>query len=56
MRMRANGDKVGLIKSSVHFRPFPGEEIAAMHLKKCKAVAVMDRSEAFSTNGGPVRC
>ncbi len=51
-RMRVNGDKVGLIKVR-SFRPFPGEEIAAS-LKKCKAVAVMDRSEAFSTNGGPL--
>ena len=51
-RMRANGDRVGLIKVR-SFRPFPGEEIAAS-LKKCKAVAVMDRSEAFSTNGGPL--
>ncbi|MFR7642847.1 pyruvate ferredoxin oxidoreductase [Eubacterium sp.] len=51
-RMRANGDKVGLIKVR-SFRPFPGEEIA-VSLKKCKAVAVMDRSEAFSTNGGPL--
>lgn len=51
-RMRSNGDKVGLIKVR-SFRPFPGEEIAAS-LKKCKAVAVMDRSEAFSTNGGPL--
>lgn len=51
-RMRANGDKVGLIKVR-SFRPFPGEKIAAS-LKKCKAVAVMDRSEAFSTNGGPL--
>lgn len=51
-RMRTNGDKVGLIKVR-SFRPFPGEEIAAS-LKKCKAVAVMDRSEAFSTNGGPL--
>lgn len=51
-RMRANGDKVGLIKVR-SFRPFPGEEIAAS-LKKCKAVTVMDRSEAFSTNGGPL--
>lgn len=50
--MRENGDKVGLIKIR-SFRPFPGKEIAES-LKKCKAVAVMDRSEAFSTNGGPV--
>lgn len=51
-QMRENGDKVGLIKIR-SFRPFPGEEIAAS-LKKCKAVAVMDRCESFSTNGGPV--
>lgn len=51
-RMRENGDKVGLIKIR-SFRPFPGVEIAAS-LKKCKAVAIMDRCESFSTNGGPV--
>ncbi|MCI9127014.1 MAG: pyruvate ferredoxin oxidoreductase [Eubacterium sp.] len=51
-QMRADGEKVGLIKIR-SFRPFPGAEIAAS-LKKCKAAAVMDRSEAFSTNGGPV--
>lgn len=51
-QMRADGEKVGLIKIR-SFRPFPGAEIAAS-LKKCKAAAVMDRSEAFSTSGGPV--
>lgn len=50
--MRENGEKVGLIKVR-SFRPFPGEEIAAS-LKKCKAVAIMDRSESFSTNGEPL--
>ena len=50
--MRENGEKVGLIKVR-SFRPFPEEEIAAS-LKKCKAVAIMDRSESFSTNGGPL--
>ena len=50
--MRENGEKVGLIKVR-SFRPFPGEEIAAS-LKKCNAVAIMDRSESFSTNGGPL--
>lgn len=50
--MREDGEKVGLIKVR-SFRPFPGEEIAAS-LKKCKAVAIMDRSESFSTNGGPL--
>lgn len=51
-KMRADGEKVGLVKVR-SFRPFPGKEIA-QSLKKCKAVAVMDRSEAFSTNGGPL--
>lgn len=51
-QMRSDGEKVGLIKIR-SFRPFPGEEIAAS-LEKCKAVAVMDRSESFSTNGGPL--
>ena len=51
-RMRADGEKVGLIKVR-SFRPFPGKEIGQA-LKKCRAVAVMDRSEAFSTNGGPL--
>ena len=51
-QMRENGDKVGLVKVR-SFRPFPAEEIGNA-LKGCKAVAVMDRSEAFSTNGGPL--
>lgn len=51
-QMREEGQKVGLIKIR-SFRPFPGAEIAAS-LKKCKAAAIMDRSESFSTNGGPV--
>lgn len=51
-RMRAEGEKVGLVKIR-SFRPFPAEEIAKA-LKPCKAVAVMDRCESFSTNGGPV--
>lgn len=51
-RLRDDGVKAGLVKIR-SFRPFPAEEIAQA-LKPCKAVAVMDRSEAFSTNGGPV--
>ena len=51
-QMREKGDKVGLVKVR-SFRPFPAEEIGNA-LKGCKAVAVMDRSEAFSTNGGPL--
>ena len=43
---------MGLLKVRV-FRPFPGEEFAAA-LKGCKAVAIMDRSESYSTQGGPL--
>ena len=50
--LRANGEKVGLIKIRV-FRPFPAEELAEA-LKNCKAVAVMDKSEGFSACGGPL--
>lgn len=51
-KLRQEGKKVGLLKIRV-FRPFPAEEIAQA-LKNCKAVAVMDRSEGFSSQGGPV--
>ena len=44
--------KAGLLKIRV-FRPFPHEEIASV-LSKIKAVAVMDRSDSFSSAGGPV--
>jgi pyruvate ferredoxin oxidoreductase alpha subunit len=50
--LRSKGVKAGLIKLRV-FRPFPGEELAAA-LCGCKAVAVMDKSEGFSSCGGPV--
>ena len=50
--LRAKGIKAGLIKVRV-FRPFPGPEIAAS-VSKCKAVAVMDKSEGFSGCGGPL--
>jgi len=50
--LRERGEKVGLIKVRV-FRPFPGEELAAA-LSHVKAVAVMDKSESFSTCGGPL--
>lgn len=50
--LRAQGIKAGLVKVRV-FRPFPGEEIANA-IKNCKAVAVMDKSEGFSGNGGPL--
>ena len=51
-QLRAQGKKVGLIKLRV-FRPFPAEELAQA-LSHCKAVAVMDKSEGFSSCGGPI--
>lgn len=50
--LREQGVKCGVIKVRV-FRPFPAEELAAA-LQNCKAVAVMDKSEGFSANGGPL--
>ena len=51
-KLRAEGVKAGLLKVRV-FRPFPGEEMAKA-LKHCKAIAIMDRSESYSGNGGPL--
>lgn len=51
-KLREDGIKAGLIKIRV-FRPFPGEELA-LALSNTKAVAVMDKSEGFSSNGGPL--
>ena len=50
--LRAKGIKAGLLKVRV-FRPFPGEEMAKA-LKHCKAIAIMDRAESYSGNGGPL--
>ena len=50
--LRAQGIKAGLLKLRV-FRPFPAEQIVEA-ISKCKAVAIMDRAETFSTNGGPL--
>jgi pyruvate ferredoxin oxidoreductase alpha subunit len=50
--LRDKNIKVGLIKLRV-FRPFPAEELAAA-LKGIKALAIMDRSEGYSSNGGPL--
>lgn len=49
---RRKGVKVGLLKIRL-FRPFPAEEIknALAHLK---SIAIMDKSEGFSTAGGPL--
>lgn len=49
---RTTGKKVGLCKIRV-FRPFPEEELAQA-LKDRKAIAILDRSEMFSTTGGPL--
>ncbi len=51
-KLRENGIKAGLVKIRV-FRPFPGEELARA-LAGTRAVAVMDKSEGFSANGGPL--
>ena len=51
-KMRQEDKKVGLIKLRV-FRPFPAEELAKA-LEGIKAVAVMDKSEGFCANGGPL--
>ena len=50
--LRAQGKKVGVIKLRV-FRPFPADELAHA-LKNCKAVAIMDRTESYNGNGGPL--
>ena len=50
--LREKGIRVGLLKVRV-FRPFPGAELAKA-LKNCKAIAIMDRCESFSANGGPL--
>lgn len=50
--LRKAGKKVGMIKLRV-FRPFPADEIAKA-LSKCRAVAIMDRVESYSANGGPL--
>ena len=50
--LRSQGIKAGLLKVRV-FRPFPGKEMADA-LKNVKAVAIMDRCESYSANGGPL--
>jgi pyruvate ferredoxin oxidoreductase alpha subunit len=51
-KMRAEGKKVGVLKLRV-FRPFPAEEIAKA-LEHVKAVAIMDRADSLSSQGGPM--
>lgn len=50
--MRAKGIKAGIVKVRV-FRPFPAQELRDA-LKGLKAVAVLDRSESFGAEGGPL--
>lgn len=51
-KLRKQGKKVGLIKIRL-FRPFPADEIAEA-LKGVKAVALMDRTESYNDNCGPI--
>ncbi len=50
--LREQGKKVGVIKLRV-FRPFPADELAKA-LSNCKAAAIMDRTESYNGNGGPL--
>jgi len=50
--LRAQGVKAGVLKVRC-FRPFPAAEIRAA-LADVKAVAVLDRSESFGAEGGPL--
>ncbi len=51
-KLRDQGEKVGLLKIRL-YRPFPAEEIAKA-LSHVKAVAIMDRAEGYSNQGGPL--
>ena len=50
--LRAEGVKAGVLKLRV-FRPFPEREIAKA-LSSCRAVAIMDRTESYNGNAGPL--
>jgi len=50
--LREQGVKAGVLKVRV-FRPFPAQELRAA-LAGVKAVAVLDRSESFGAEGGPL--
>ena len=50
--LREEGKKAGMLKIRV-FRPFPAEELVDA-LKDIPIIAVMDRAESFSTQGGPL--
>ena len=50
--LRKEGKKVGLLKIRL-FRPFPAKEIVKA-LLGAKKVAVLDRSDSFGSQGGPI--
>ncbi len=50
--LRAKGLKVGLLRPRF-FRPFP-KKVIVQALSNLKAVSALDRSESFSTQGGPL--
>lgn len=50
--LRAKGIKAGLLRPRI-FRPFPKEKIIDA-LKNVKSVAILDRSDSFSGEGGPL--
>ena len=50
--LRSEGIKAGLIKPRL-FRPFPAVEILEI-TRNLKSLAILDRSESFSANGGPI--
>lgn len=51
-KLRADGESVGLLKVR-SFRPFPYHEVRGA-LSNAKAVGVLDRSNSFGAQGGPV--
>jgi len=51
-RLRGRGIKAGMVKLRF-FRPFPAKELVDA-LSKVKTVAILDRSDTFSNQGGPV--
>jgi pyruvate ferredoxin oxidoreductase alpha subunit len=51
-RLRAQGKKVGMLKVRT-FRPFPAKQIAEA-LTGIEVVGVMDRSDSFGAQGGPL--
>lgn len=50
--LRKQGVKAGILRPRI-FRPFPKEKITQA-LKNIKSVAILDRSESFSAEGGPL--